>query len=141
MIKLGVFDLDKTLLDANSRLPRDFYKNVDILLKQKFKPEFLNRVDEIIYFNKLDINSINKIYEKFINELKDRLKNLNKELKITNKAKDAIIKEGYNPIYGARPLKRYIEKNIENIVAVTLLSDSSKNVIEIDYINDKFIVL
>ncbi|MBR3891793.1 MAG: AAA family ATPase [Bacilli bacterium] len=120
---------------------KDDYKNVDILLKQKFKPEFLNRVDEIIYFNKLDINSINKIYEKFINELKDRLKNLNKELKITNKAKDAIIKEGYNPIYGARPLKRYIEKNIENIVAVTLLSDSSKNVIEIDYINDKFIVL
>ena len=120
---------------------KDDYKNVDILLKQKFKPEFLNRVDEIIYFNKLDINSINKIYEKFINELKDRLKNLNKELKITNKAKDAIIKEGYNPIYGARPLKRYIEKNIENIVAITLLSDSSKNVIEIDYINDKFIVL
>ena len=120
---------------------KDDYKNVDILLKQKFKPEFLNRVDEIIYFNKLDINSINKIYEKFINELNNRLKNLNKELKITNKAKDAIIKEGYNPIYGARPLKRYIEKNIENIVAITLLSDSSKNVIEIDYINDKFIVL
>ena len=142
-------DFKNTIIIMTSNLGSEYllsdnkgdYKNIDILLKQKFKPEFLNRIDEIIYFNKLDINSINKIYEKFINELKQRLNNLNKELKITNRAKDVIINEGYNPVYGARPLKRYIEKNIENIVAVTLLSDSSKKLIEIDYINDKFIVL
>ena len=119
----------------------DDYKNIDILLKQRFKPEFLNRIDEIIYFNKLDLNSISKIYDKFINELKSRLKSMNKELRVTDVAKNKIIEEGYNPIYGARPLKRYIEKNIENIVAVSLLSDTSKQIVEIDYRNEKFIVL
>ena len=119
----------------------DDYKNIDILLKQRFKPEFLNRIDEIIYFNKLDLNSISKIYDKFINELKSRLKSMNKELRVTDVAKNKIIEEGYNPIYGARPLKRYIEKNIENIVAVSLLCFTSKQIVEIDYRNEKFIVL
>ena len=142
-------DFKNTIIIMTSNLGSEYllsddpndYKNIDILLKQKFKPEFLNRIDEIIYFNKLDLTSINKIYDKFINELKMRLKENNKELILTDKAKEVIIKEGYNPIYGARPLKRYIEKNIENIVAIAILSNPSKNVIEIDYNNDKFIVL
>ena len=142
-------DFKNTIIIMTSNLGSEYllrddeneYQNIDSLLKQKFKPEFLNRLDEIIYFNKLSLDTIGLIYEKFIGELKNRLSNINKELKVTDNAKKAIIEGGYNPTFGARPLKRYIEKNIENIVATTILTNPGKNIIEIDYINDKFIVL
>jgi len=125
------------LLDENSSK----YEEVNDLLKQTFKPEFLNRINEIIYFNKLDETTITKIYNKFIEELSKRLTTLDKEIKITNSAKEKILKDGYNIQYGARPLKRYIEKHIESLIAYTLLKNPSKKMLEIDYKDNEYIVL
>ena len=142
-------DFKNTIIIMTSNLGSEYllsddenrYKEVALMLKQKFKPEFLNRIDEVIYFNKLNKETIVKIYDKFINELQTRLAHQNKSLFISEAAKRKIIEEGYNEIYGARPLKRYIEKHIENLVAYSILQDSSKSKIEIDYQNDKYVVL
>ena len=86
-------------------------------LKSKFKPEFLNRVDDIIMFKPLTTEGIKKIIDIFVDEVRDRLKEKNIDLELTDKAKDILAKEGYDPIYGARPLKRYIQNTLENNLA------------------------
>ncbi|NFG63433.1 ATP-dependent chaperone ClpB [Clostridium sp. CMCC3677] len=86
-------------------------------LKLRFKPEFLNRVDDIIMFKPLSENGIKKIINIFLNEVKNRLKDKNIELEVTDSAKSIMAKEGYDPIYGARPLKRYIQNTLENSLA------------------------
>ncbi|MGL4106458.1 ATP-dependent chaperone ClpB [Clostridium sp. LP20] len=86
-------------------------------LRSKFKPEFLNRVDDIIMFKPLSENGIKKIIDIFLDEVRNRLKDKNIKLEITDGAKDILAKEGYDPIYGARPLKRYIQNTLENSLA------------------------
>lgn len=86
-------------------------------LKLRFKPEFLNRVDDIIMFKPLSENGIKKIINIFLNEVNNRLKDKNIELEVTDSAKSIMAKEGYDPIYGARPLKRYIQNTLENSLA------------------------
>ncbi|MGN2369822.1 ATP-dependent chaperone ClpB [Clostridium cagae] len=86
-------------------------------LKLRFKPEFLNRVDDIIMFKPLSENGIKKIINIFLNEVNNRLKDKNIELEVTDSAKSIMVKEGYDPIYGARPLKRYIQNTLENSLA------------------------
>ncbi|WP_252231605.1 ATP-dependent chaperone ClpB [Clostridium sp. ZBS15] len=86
-------------------------------LKLRFKPEFLNRVDDIIMFKPLSESGIKKIIDIFLDEVKNRLKDKNIELEVTDSAKSIMVKEGYDPIYGARPLKRYIQNTLENSLA------------------------
>ncbi|MBZ9690509.1 ATP-dependent chaperone ClpB [Clostridium sp. M14] len=86
-------------------------------LKLRFKPEFLNRVDDIIMFKPLSENGIKKIINIFLNEVNNRLKDKNIELEVTDSAKSIMVKEGYDPVYGARPLKRYIQNTLENNLA------------------------
>ncbi|MGG7212727.1 ATP-dependent chaperone ClpB [Clostridium nigeriense] len=86
-------------------------------MKLRFKPEFLNRVDDIIMFKPLSENGIKKIIDIFLKEVSGRLKDKNITLKVTDKAKTIMAREGYDPVYGARPLKRYIQNSIENTLA------------------------
>ncbi|MDD6794379.1 MAG: ATP-dependent chaperone ClpB [Clostridiaceae bacterium] len=86
-------------------------------LKAKFKPEFLNRVDDIIMFKPLSEQGIKKIIDIFLDEVRERLKDRNIELEVTDKAKDILVREGYDVVYGARPLKRYIQNTLENNLA------------------------
>ena len=86
-------------------------------MKMRFKPEFLNRVDDIIMFKPLNEEGIERIIDIFIKEVSNRLIDRNIHLEITEEAKKVLAKEGYDPIYGARPLKRYIQNTIENILA------------------------
>ena len=86
-------------------------------MKLRFKPEFLNRVDDIIMFKPLSENGIKKIIDIFLKEVSGRLKDKNITLEVTDKAKTIMAKEGYDPVYGARPLKRYIQNSIENNLA------------------------
>lgn len=86
-------------------------------MKLRFKPEFLNRVDDIIMFKPLSENGIKKIIDIFLKEVSSRLKDKNITLEVTNEAKTIMAKEGYDPIYGARPLKRYIQNSLENNLA------------------------
>ena len=86
-------------------------------LRNKFKPEFLNRVDDIIMFKPLSEEGIKKIIDIFLDEVRNRLKDKNITLEVTDNAKTILAREGYDPIYGARPLKRYIQNTIENKLA------------------------
>ena len=91
-------------------------------MKRRFKPEFLNRVDDIIMFKPLDKEGIRRIIDIFLNELRRRLSNRNIDLSITDSAKDILINEGYDPIYGARPLKRYIGNILETKIAKMIIA-------------------
>lgn len=86
-------------------------------LRNKFKPEFLNRVDDIIMFNSLGEDGIKKIIDIFLQDVKARLTDKNIDLEVSDNAKTMMAREGYDPVYGARPLKRYIQNSIENTLA------------------------
>ncbi|MBU3190452.1 ATP-dependent chaperone ClpB [Clostridium bowmanii] len=90
-------------------------------LKSKFKPEFLNRLDDVILFKPLDTKEIKGIVDIFLEEIKNRLKDKNITMKVTDYAKELMASEGYDPIYGARPLKRYIENALETNIAKKII--------------------
>ncbi|GAA3663448.1 ATP-dependent chaperone ClpB [Asaccharospora irregularis] len=91
-------------------------------LKYRFKPEFLNRIDDIIMFKPLSEEDIKKIIDIFMQDLKNKLEEKNISLELTETAKKVLVKEGYDPIYGARPLKRYIGNTLETMIAKRLIT-------------------
>ena len=104
-------------------------------LRNSFRPEFLNRLDEIIMFKPLTKDNIGGIINLLIDELNLRLKDKELTVELSDAAKSYIIDNGYDPAYGARPLKRYLQKNVETMVAKLILSDgdlSAKDIIYID---------
>ena len=104
------------------------------MVKQTFKPEFINRIDEIIVFNPLDENVIKKVAEKFLGQLKNRLAQSDVILTVSDKAMDKIVELGFDETYGARPMKRHIQRGIESLVAKYLLEnyDSKNIVVDVD---------
>ena len=112
-------------------------------LKKHFRPEFINRIDEIITFNSLNKEVIYEILEKIILELEMRLNDLNIKINLSDKAKDYIIENSFEPSFGARPIKRYVAKNIETLLANAIIRNEIKanTTINIDVINDKFVIL
>ena len=115
---------------------------VSALLKQSFRPEFLNRLDEIVYYKPLTKDNIAKIIDLLIRDLEKRLEDKQLKLVITPLAKDLIIENGYDPVYGARPLKRYLQSKIETMIAKTMLANDLQpgNTIEIGALNGDFTV-
>jgi ATP-dependent Clp protease ATP-binding subunit ClpB len=111
-------------------------------MKLRFKPEFLNRLDDIIMFKTLNIKEIERIIDIFLEDTKERLKDRNIKLDMTERAKEFFAKEGYDPIYGARPLKRYIENTLETQLARKIISGEIYDGMEIgvDVINGEIIV-
>ena len=111
-------------------------------LKETFKPEFLNRIDEIVMFNSLSDDNIFKILDKLILDFNKRLKEKNITIGLSDEVKRKIVNESYDYNYGARPLKRYLTKNVETLIAKGIIDgtikDDSKLEIIID--NDKFLV-
>ena len=91
-------------------------------LKQHFRPEFLNRIDETIIFKSLSKENIGSIVDLMVKDLNKRLAGQEITIKLTDEAKSAIIDQGYDPVYGARPLKRFIQKNVETLVARMILA-------------------
>ena len=111
-------------------------QNIDIydLLRQTFKPEFINRIDEIIKFNSLSKEVVYNILDKIIKDLEKRI---NIKIELTDKAKDYIIDSSYNEQFGARPIKRFVTHNIETLLANAILNDKIDKKVIIDVINDK----
>lgn len=101
-------------------------KRITEAMKNNFKPEFLNRVDDIVIFHRLGMEQIEKIVEIQIESLKEILKSKKLSLKITDKAKKVLAKEGFDPVYGARPLKRVIQNEVQNVLAMKLLNGEIK---------------
>ena len=108
-------------------------------LKQHFRPEFLNRIDETIIFKSLSKENIGSIVDLMVKDLNKRLAGQEITIKLTDEAKSAIIDQGYDPVYGARPLKRFIQKNVETLVARMILAGevSTQSAIVIDYDGQK----
>lgn len=111
-------------------------------LKNTFRPELINRIDEIIVFNSLKQDVIGEIVDKVIKELNDRLQQNYIRVEITNTVREKIIEEAYDPRYGARPIKRYITKNIENLIAHKLIDENMKvgTTLIVDIKDNAFIV-
>ena len=95
-------------------------------LRHTFKPEFLNRVDEIIIFNSLSKEVVHEIVDKIIEEVASRLTDKKIKLKLTEEAKKFIIENAYDEKYGARPIKRYISRHIESLLAKAIINDEIK---------------
>ena len=129
-------------IDENGEISEDAKEKVSQLLKQSFRPEFLNRLDEIVYYKPLTKENITKIIDLLIADLAERLKDKQLKLEITPLAKDLIIENGYDPVYGARPLKRYLQSKIETMIARTMLENDLQagNTIEIGAKNGDFTV-
>ena len=117
-------------------------KKIQEKVKKKFKPEFLNRLDDIIFFDKLEKKDIKLIIKKQLNILKERLKNQNLEVLFDDLIIDYLIEKGYSDNYGARPLKRIIEKEIGDILADEIINNRIKKnqTLKIKIKNDQFIV-
>ena len=143
-------DFKNTIIIMTSNLGSEYIlenkENSDNLvlqeLKHTFKPEFINRIDEIIIFNSLSINIIDTIVDKLIKEVESRLKDKNIRLNLSSNAKKAIIDNSYDINFGARPIKRYIQRNIESLIANNIIQDKIKlnSTITIDYIDNNFII-
>ena len=104
-------------IGKDGQISEDARKAVDGLLKSQFRPEFLNRLDEIVFYKPLTKNEIGGIVELQLDDLRRRLADKQLKLAVTDAAKDFIIDEGYDPIYGARPLKRFIQSRVETLIA------------------------
>ena len=96
-------------------------------LRSHFRPEFLNRLDETILFNPLTRDNMSGIIKLIIQDLNSRLADKDLTIELTGEAEDWIVEQAYDPAYGARPLKRYLQKHVETLVAILILSDSVKN--------------
>ncbi|MBQ7707855.1 MAG: ATP-dependent chaperone ClpB [Lachnospiraceae bacterium] len=122
-------------IDDKGDIKPDCNEKVMNMLKAHFRPEFLNRLDEIIMFKPLDKSSISGIVNLLVADLNKRIADKELRLEITDAARDFIIESGYDPVYGARPLKRYLQKNVETLVARAILSNAlhQGDVITLDY--------
>ena len=113
-------------IDENGQISESARESVDRLLKQSFRPEFLNRLDETVFYKPLTKKEIYGIIDLQTNDLRRRLKDKQLSLEITEEAKQHIVEASYDPNFGARPLKRYIQRNLETLIAREILADKLK---------------
>ena len=117
-------DLEKSRAMGKNELSDEAKNAIDQLLKRQFRPEFLNRLDDIVYYKSLTKQEIGSIVDLMLADLRRRLADKQLELVVTDAAKNAIIDGGYDPIYGARPLKRYIQAHVETMIAKEIIGGS-----------------
>ena len=143
-------DFKNTIIIMTSNLGSDYIlnkePNLDELLQKElrntFKPEFLNRIDEIITFDSLSKDTIYEILDNIIKNTEERLNDKRIKIELTDKAKEHIVNASYNESFGARPIKRYVTKNIESLIAENIINDNIKynSTIVIDVKDDKYFI-
>ncbi len=115
-------DLEKSRANGSNDLSAEAQEAIGQLLKRQFRPEFLNRLDDIVYYKSLTKQEIGSIVDLMLADLHHRLADKQLHLDVTEAAKNAIIDGGYDPIYGARPLKRYIQAHVETMIAKEIIA-------------------
>ena len=142
-----VVDFKNTIIIMTSNLGSEYLLNnerdkVEALLHQTFKPEFLNRIDEIVYFSPLDKETQSKIVDKMLNNLNDRLKESYYSFEFSDALKSWILESAYSPVYGARPIKRFIQNRVETIIANKIIGQEvdTEHKYLVDYKGDEVIV-
>ncbi|MQM72983.1 MAG: ATP-dependent chaperone ClpB [Eubacteriaceae bacterium] len=129
-------------IDANGDIKPETQETVKKLLKEYFRPEFLNRIDEIILYKPLSKDTVGKIVDLMLKDVRKRLSEQQLDFKLTPDAKQAIIDQGYNPSFGARPMRRFIQQNIETLLAKKILKGdlSQGDVMVVDYDGQHFYI-
>ena len=129
-------------IDENGEINDDAREDVDALLKQQFRPEFLNRLDEIVFYKPLTKKEICGIVDLMIGDLQKRLKDKQVYIEVSEKAKEYIVEEGYDANYGARPLRRFIQRKAETLIAKKLIADdiSAGTVLKLDFDGEKLFI-
>ena len=142
-----VVDFKNTIIIMTSNLGSEYLLNnerekVEALLHQTFKPEFLNRIDEIVYFSPLNKETQSKIVDKMLNNLNERLKESYYSFEFSDALKSWILDSAYSPVYGARPIKRFIQNKVETIIANKIISQEvdTKHKYLVDYQKDEVVV-
>ena len=137
-------DFKNTIIIMTSNVGSEYIINgeedkVTSELPKYFKPEFLNRLDEIIIFNKLSKTDLKEILDKIIEEIEKRLIDINVKINLTDNAKNYFIDNGYDEYYGARPLKRLVNNKLETLIAKKLIKNEIKpnTIVNVDYINNE----
>ena len=129
-------------IGADGEIREDAKQQVHELLRRSFRPEFLNRLDEIVFYKPLTKENITGIIDLLIQALSKRLEDKQLSVELTDAAKQYVIDNGYDPVYGARPLKRFLQRNVETLLGRTIiagdLSEGTKLVV--DYQNDELTV-
>ena len=140
-------DFKNTIIIMTSNLGSEYVleDNKDLVMNEvraHFRPEFINRIDEIVIFNTLTKEAINKILDKIINEIEIRLKDLDLHIELTDKAREEFIEEGYDINFGARPLKRLVGRTLEVDLSKMLIENTIKehDTVIVDYKDNKFII-
>ncbi len=142
-----VVDFRNTIIIMTSNIGSEFLLNnerdkVEAMLHQTFKPEFLNRIDEIVYFSPLSKETQGKIVDKMLNNLNSRLKESYYSFEFSDALKTWILESSYSPIYGARPIKRFIQNKVETTIANKIISQEvdTKSKYLVDYQNDEVVI-
>ena len=137
-------DFKNTIIIMTSNVGSEYIINgeedkVTSELPKYFKPEFLNRLDEIIIFNKLSKTDLKEILDKIIEEIEKRLIDINVKINLTDNAKNYFIDNGYDEYYGARPLKRLVNNKLETLIAKKLINNEIKpnTIVNVDYVNNE----
>ena len=118
-------DLEQRRAQGSNELSGEARKQIDLLLKSKFRPEFLNRLDEIVYYKSLTKDEMRKIVDLQLNDLRKRMdEGKHLKLEVTTAAKDFIIDSAYDSVYGARPIKRFIQSRVETLIAKAIIQGS-----------------
>ena len=140
-------DFKNTIIIMTSNVGSEYILNnepekVEQELHKYFKPEFINRIDEVIMFNKLTKEVLSSILDKLIKEIETRLKDLNLTITLTPAARNYFVENGYDEYYGARPLKRLVSRELETVLAKQLIENTVKpnTKLEVDYQDDKIII-
>ena len=140
-------DFKNTIIIMTSNVGSEYIlknepEKVEQELHKYFKPEFINRIDEVIMFNKLTKEVLSSILDKLIKEIETRLKDLNLTITLTPAARNYFVENGYDEYYGARPLKRLVSRELETVLAKQLIENTVKPnaKLEVDYQNDKIII-
>lgn len=142
-------DFKNTLLIMTSNLGSQFafdkenqQENYMKEVKKYFKPEFINRIDEIVVFNALNDDMLGKIAHKFMNELSQRLKNKDIQLHVSDAVYYNIATQGVDPVFGARPMKRYIQRNIETLIAKKMIEGNAgkDDIVDVDVVDGEYVV-
>ena len=126
-------------IGENGEISEEAQDKVNTLLKQSFRPEFLNRLDEIVFYKPLKKAEISKILDLLIIDLEKRLEDKHIHLELTDSAKNYLIDNGYDEIYGARPLKRFVQKKLETLIAKKILTQEilPNSTVTVDCKNDE----
>ncbi len=129
-------------INENGEISEDARAKVQELLKRSFRPEFLNRLDEIIFYRPLTKENIRGIVDLKMQEVADRLKEQRINITVTPEAKNQIIEQAFDPVYGARPIKRFIQSHIETLIARKLVQNdlAPDSTMSVDYREGDFVI-